>query len=65
MFTRESKANDGLVGRFSSHLGTVIQSDYEMDHLDTINQMAGMTRRKANPVALYIEHAQRLKNQGL
>ncbi|WP_353233220.1 triacylglycerol lipase [Pseudomonas helleri] len=64
-FTRESKANDGLVGRFSSHLGTVIQSDYEMDHLDTINQMAGMTRRKANPVALYIEHAQRLKNQGL
>ena len=64
-FTRETKANDGMVGRFSSHLGTVIKSDYAMDHLDTVNQMGGMTRSEANPVALYVEHARRLKEQGL
>ncbi|MEB0207594.1 triacylglycerol lipase [Pseudomonas sp. CCC3.1] len=64
-FTTEYKENDGLVGRFSSHLGTVIQSDYPMDHLDTINHLAGLTRHKANPVELYVKHAQRLKKQGL
>lgn len=64
-FTVEAKANDGMVGRFSSHLGTVIRSDYAMDHLDTINHLARMTRNKANPVDLYVEHAQRLKKQGL
>lgn len=64
-FTHETKANDGMVGRFSSHLGTVIRSDYPMDHADSINHMAGMTHSKVDPVALYVEHAQRLKRQGL
>lgn len=64
-FTAEANANDGMVGRFSSHLGTVIRSDYAMDHLDTINHLASMTRNNANPVDLYVEHAQRLKKQGL
>lgn len=64
-FTLEANANDGLVGRFSSHLGTVIQSDYAMDHVDTINHLGGMTRKSVDPVKLYVDHAQRLKKNGL
>jgi triacylglycerol lipase len=64
-FTRETKENDGMVGRFSSHLGHVIRSDYPLDHLDTINQMARLSRKTVNPVELYVEHAKLLKNKGL
>ena len=64
-FTRETRENDGMVGRFSSHLGQVIRSDYPLDHLDTINHMARGSRRRINPVELYIEHAKRLKEAGL
>ncbi|MDY7569573.1 MULTISPECIES: triacylglycerol lipase [Pseudomonas] len=63
-FTRESKQNDGLVGRFSSHLGHVIGSDYAMDHLDTINHLARMNRTRIDPVAHYLDHARRLKAAG-
>lgn len=64
-FILEADANDGLVGRFSSHLGTVIKSDYAMDHADTINHLGGLTRKDVDPVQLYVAHAQRLKNKGL
>ena len=64
-FTRETRENDGMVGRFSSHLGHVIRSDYPLDHLDTINQVARGSRKNINPVELYIEHAVRLKQAGL
>lgn len=64
-FLREAEANDGLVGRYSSHLGKVIRSDYHLDHFDTVNQLAGMTPKATDPVALYVEHAQRLKERGL
>jgi hypothetical protein len=29
-FTTEAQQNDGMVGRYSSHLGTVIRSDYAL-----------------------------------
>jgi triacylglycerol lipase len=64
-FTTEPEENDGLVGRYSSHLGTVIRSDYPLDHMDTINQTAGLVRRGVDPVELYVEHAERLRNLGL
>ena len=64
-FTRETKENDGLVGRFSSHLGHVIRSDYPLDHLDTINHLAPMGRKPLNPAGLYVEHAKLLKSKGL
>jgi len=64
-FTRESEHNDGLVGRFSSHLGQVIRSDYPLDHLDTLNQTAGRVRTGIDPVGLYLEHAERLRKAGL
>ncbi|MFW0753700.1 esterase/lipase family protein [Pseudomonas sp. H11T01] len=64
-FTTEAEENDGLVGRYSSHLGTVIRSDYPLDHMDTINQTAGLVRKGVDPVDLYVQHAERLRNLGL
>ncbi|HET7792872.1 MAG TPA: triacylglycerol lipase [Rhizobacter sp.] len=56
--------NDGLVGRCDSHLGQVIRSDYNLNHLDTINHFFGATGF-TDPVALYRQHANRLKLAGL
>lgn len=64
-FTREAQQNDGMVGRYSSHLGTVLRSDHPMDHMDSINQTAGLVRTGVDPVGLYLEHAERLKRIGL
>lgn len=60
------EANDGLVGRCSSHLGTVIRDNYRMNHLDEVNQVFGLTSLfETNPVSVYRQHANRLKNAGL
>lgn len=64
-FTTEAEHNDGMVGRFSSHLGKVIRSDYPLDHLDSINQTAGRVRPGVDPVGLYVQHAERLRKAGL
>ncbi|HTN30154.1 MAG TPA: triacylglycerol lipase [Pseudomonas sp.] len=64
-FIREAGQNDGMVGRFSSHLGTVIRSDYPLDHLDIVNQQAGAVAPGIDPVALYLQHARRLVQAGL
>ncbi|MDY0969837.1 esterase/lipase family protein [Siccibacter turicensis] len=65
VFVKEAEENDGLVGRYSSHLGKVIRSDYSMDHLDAINQLAGIRTNTLNTVDLYTEHLERLKDKGL
>ncbi len=58
--------NDGLVSSCSSHLGRVIRDDYAMNHLDEVNQTIGLVNIfETNPVTLYRQHANRLKNQGL
>ncbi|WP_375738144.1 triacylglycerol lipase [Pseudomonas boanensis] len=60
------EANDGLVGRCSSHLGKVIRDDYRMNHLDEVNQTLGLTSLfETDPVSVYRQHANRLKNDGL
>ncbi|OCG20562.1 MULTISPECIES: lipase family alpha/beta hydrolase [unclassified Gilliamella] len=64
-FRKERKHNDGLVGRYSSHLGKVIRSDYQMDHLDAINQIAGVHPTKPDPIDLYLKHATRLGSKEL
>ncbi|MBT2340774.1 MULTISPECIES: esterase/lipase family protein [Pseudomonas] len=64
-FITEAGQNDGMVGRFSSHLGKVIRSDYPMDHLDAINQAVGKYRSGTDPIALYLRHAERLRKAGL
>jgi len=59
-------ANDGLVGRCSSHLGDVIRDNYFHNHLDEVNQVLGLvTIFDTNPVTLFRNHANRLKNLGL
>ena len=60
------EANDGLVGRCSSHLGMVIRDNYRMNHLDEVNQVFGLTSIfETNPVSVYRQHANRLRNAGL
>lgn len=57
---------DGLVGRCSSHLGKVLRDDYNLDHLDQVNQLLGMSSmREVSPLSIYRQHANRLKNLGL
>ncbi len=59
-------ANDGLVGRCSSRLGMVIRDNYRMNHLDEVNQTLGLTSLfETDPVTVYRQHANRLKNAGL
>jgi len=61
-----SGANDGLVGRCSSHLGDVIRDDYFQNHLDEVNQVLGLVSIfTSNPKTLFKNHANRLKNLGL
>ncbi|WP_274643534.1 esterase/lipase family protein [Pseudomonas serbica] len=64
-FTTEPLQNDGVVGRYSSHLGTVIRSDYPLDHLGTLGPASGQNARRLDPVDLYLQHAARLKKAGL
>ncbi|MBO1536900.1 triacylglycerol lipase [Pseudomonas sp. OA65] len=64
-FITEAGQNDGLVGRFSSHLGKVIRSDYPMDHMEAINPGSGKACRGTDPTALYLRHAERLRKAGL
>jgi triacylglycerol lipase len=61
-----SGGNDGLVGTCSAHLGTVLRDDYDMNHLDEVNQLLGLTAIFAtNPVSVFRSHANRLKLAGL
>lgn len=64
-FVREAGQCDGLVGRYSSHLGTVIGDDYPLDHFDIVNQSLGLVGKGAEPIRLFVEHAQRLKAAGV
>ncbi|MBE1275367.1 lipase family alpha/beta hydrolase [Enterovibrio baiacu] len=61
-----SEANDGLVGRCSTHLGRVIRDNYRMNHLDEVNGFFGLHHLfDTDPVTVYRQHANRLKQQGL
>lgn len=61
-----SESNDGLVGRCSSHLGTVIRDDYFQNHLDEVNQVIGLVSIfESSPTSIFRAHANRLKNAGL
>lgn len=61
-----SEANDGLVGRCSSHLGDVIRDNYFHNHIDEINHTLGLVSIfESNPKTLFRNHANRLKNLGL
>jgi triacylglycerol lipase len=65
IFCREAGQCDGIVGRYSSHLGKVIGDDFPLDHFDAINQSFGLVGKGADPVGLFVEHARRLHEAGL
>lgn len=64
-FQREAGQCDGMVGRYSSHLGTVIGDDFPLDHFDIVNQSFGLVGKGADPVGLFVAHARRLHDAGL
>ena len=58
--------NDGLVGVCDSHFGKIIRDDYAHNHLDEVNQVLGLRALfSPDPVALFRQHANRLKTVGL
>jgi triacylglycerol lipase len=61
-----NESNDGLVGRCSSHLGTVLRDNYGMNHLDEVNQLLGLVNIfETSPKSVIRAQANRLKNAGL
>lgn len=59
-------ANDGLVGQCSNHFGQVIADNYFQNHIDAVNNILGLVSLfTTNPVELYRQQANRLKNAGL
>lgn len=61
-----AEQNDGLVGRCSSHWGTVLRDNYAWNHIDEINHAFGLRGLfSSDPIAVYRLHANRLKNLGL
>ncbi len=62
----DNKDNDGMVSRCSAFMGKVIHDQYKLNHTDLANMMFGLKGMFApDPVALYRQHANRLKLQGL
>lgn len=60
------QANDGLVSKCSSKFGKTIRDNYAWNHFDEVNQILGMKGFFApDPVAVFRQHANRLKLQGL
>lgn len=58
--------NDGLVSSCSSRLGYVIRDNYKMNHLDSVNQVVGLTAwGQPNPKSLYSTQVNRLKKASL
>jgi len=61
-----SEDNDGVVGRCKSHMGQVIRDDYVLNHMDEVNWTFGLRGLgTSDPLAIYTQHVQRLKNSGL
>lgn len=58
--------NDGLVGRCSSHWGTVLRDNYGWNHLDEVNQFLGLRGLfSSSPASVLRAQANRLKTLGL
>ena len=59
-------ANDGIVSVCSAKFGKTIRDDFPWNHLDEVNLLFGLKGTFApDPVAVYRQHANRLKLQGL
>ncbi|NLZ87309.1 MAG: triacylglycerol lipase, partial [Gammaproteobacteria bacterium] len=62
----KGEANDGALPLCSGRYGQIIRQDYAHNHFDEVNQFFGILGPFAqDPIALYRQHANRLKLQGL
>ncbi|MGP4120579.1 esterase/lipase family protein [Psychrobacter aquimaris] len=60
------ESNDGLVSACSSRLGYVIRDNYIMNHLDSADQVLGLTAwGESEPKSIYRTQVNRLKNANL
>lgn len=58
--------NDGVTGQCASHFGQVLRDDYNMNHIDLNNHVLGLVSLfETNPKTLFVNHAIRLKKEGL
>ena len=61
-----STPHDGLIGTCDAHFGKVIRDNYYLNHFDEVNQVLGLRGLfSPDPVTLFRQHANRLKQQGL
>lgn len=61
-----NEPNDGLVSSCSSHLGKVLKDNYKMNHIDEVNHTFGIHHLfETDPITVYRQQANRLKNMGL
>lgn len=66
MINRNAGVNDGLVSVCSSMFGKVLSTRYHWNHTDEINQLLGIRGGNAeDPIAVFRDHANRLKNAGV
>ena len=66
ILTQMSVPSDGVFPTCATHFGQVIRDTYPWNHLDEINQLFGLFGAGApDPVAFYLQHANRLKGLGL
>ncbi len=66
LFFPAGERNDGLVGACASRLGMVIRDDFNMNHLDEVNQTLGLhALTDTDPLTVFRTHANRLKQAGL
>ena len=64
--TFDGDPNDGLVSACSSRLGYVVRDNYRMNHLDSANQVLGLTAwGQPDPKTLYRDQVNRLKKANL
>ena len=60
------ESNDGLVSACSSRLGYVIRDNYRMNHLDSADQVLGLTAwGESEPKSIYRTQVNRLRNADL
>ncbi len=60
-----SESNDGLVAQCAQYMGKVVYETPYMNHIDPMNHFLGINSPWLEPIALYRQHANRLKKLGL
>jgi len=62
----DGEPNDGITGVCANHFGTVLNDSYAWNHLDANNHVLGAANIfETDPKTVFVNHANRLKNQGL